>query len=324
MFRNENSTAPILPAMLLALVLLLLGAALPSLASETAGAAPDSTMSLEGKSDGTVFRSLTVEGENRVKIRFERPNLAVDLDPSTAPGLTWGSPMDVLNRTVPDLTGPLLATSKTMPSPYGPRPWMTAYRTGPVAEFTFDMKDVHRWAMLVVDSRGTEVARFEGKKNPPKQLAWDGLQLDGSPALPGLTYSYVLEAFDKAGNRRRFVGEGFGIEAYRLDDESGPRFLVSGDQWRSAAREAAPVPSTYLLETVSWINRTRGPGEPIVVTATAGTYAEAVALGDQVAAELRPLLPGDDVRVAVAAVAQPGTPQGGILDIRAGSPTTSE
>ena len=37
--------------------------------------------------------------------------------------------------------------------------------------------------MLVVDSRGTEVARFEGKKNPPKRLAWDGLQLDGSPAL---------------------------------------------------------------------------------------------------------------------------------------------
>ena len=324
MFRNENSTAPILSAILAALVLLLLGAALPSLASETAGTTPDSTMSLEGKSDGTVFRSLTVEGENRVKIRFERPDLAVDLDPSTAPGLTWGSPMDVLNRTVPDLTGPLLATSKTMPSPYGPRPWMTAYRTGPVAEFTFDMKDVHRWAMLVVDSRGTEVARFEGKKNPPKRLAWDGMQIDGSPALPGLTYSYVLEAFDKAGNRRRFVGEGFGIEAYRLDDESGPRFLVSGDQWRSAAREAAPVPSTYLLETVSWINRVSGPGEPVVVTATAGSYAEAVALGDQVAAELRPLLPGNDVRVAVAAVAQPGTPPGGILDIRSGAPVTSE
>lgn len=306
------------------LALATLFVALPCLASGTVDTAPDSTMSLEGKSDGTVFRSLTVQGENRVKISFARPDLAVDLDPSTAPGLTWGSPMDVLNRTVPDLTGPLLATSKAMPSPYGPRPWVTAYRTGPVAEFTFDMKDVHRWTLTVVDSRGTEVARFEGKKNPPERLAWDGRQLDGSPALPGLTYSYVLEAFDKAGNRRRFVGEGFGIDAYRLEGDTGNRFLVSGDQWRAAAREAAPVPSTFLLETASWINRVAGPGEPVVVTATAGSYAEAVTLGDQVAAELRPLLPGDDVRVAVAAVAQPGAPAGGILDIGTGAAPPAE
>jgi hypothetical protein len=315
MFRNATTT----PALTAVLTLLLFAGPGTAAAVETADAAPDSTLSLEGDRDGTVFRSLTVEGENRVQIRFERPDLAVDIDPSTAPGLDWGTPMDVLNRTVPDLTGPLLETSRAMPSPYGPRPWVTAYRTGSVAEFTFAMEDVDRWNLTVVDSRGTEVARFQGRKNPPERLAWDGRQLDGSPALPGLTYSYVLEAFDKAGNRRRFVGEGFGIEAYRVEDETGPRFLVSGDQWRAAAREAAPVPSVFLLETASWINRVAGPDEPILVTATAGTYAEAMALGDQVADELRPLLPGEDVRVAVAAVAQPGTPAGGILQIRTGT-----
>ena len=303
MFRNATTT----PALAAVLTLLFLPGPHAAVAVETAGNAADSTMSLEGGRDGTVFRSLTVEGETRVQIRFDRPDLAIDLDPSTAPGLDWGTPMDVLNRTVPDLTGPLLETSRAMPSPYGPRPWLTAYRTGPVAEFTFDMKDVHRWNLQVVDSRGQEVARFEGEKNPPRRLAWDGRQLDGSPALPGLTYSYVLEAFDRAGNRRRFVGEGFGVEAYRIDGEAGPRFLVSGDQWRAAAREIAPVPSAFLLEAASWINRVAGPGQPVLVTATAGTYAEAQALGDLVAEELRPLLPGDDVRVAVAAVAQPGT-----------------
>lgn len=314
MFRNATT----ITALTATLTLLVCAGPGSTAAVETADAAPDSTMALEGGRDGTVFRSLTVEGENRVQIRFERPDLTVDIDPSTAPGLDWGTPMDVLNRTVPDLTGPLLETSRTMPSPYGPRPWLSAYRTGPVAEFTFAMEDVARWNLTVVDSRGTEVARFEGKKNPPERLAWDGRQLDDSPALPGLTYSYVLEAFDKAGNRRRFVGEGFGIEAYRTDGDR-PEFLVSGDQWRTAGRRTAPVPSAFLLEAASWINRVAGPAEPVLVTATAGTYAEALALGDQVANELRPLLPGDDVRVAVAAVAQPGTPRGGILGIKVGA-----
>jgi hypothetical protein len=314
MFRNDKH----IPVLTLAFLV----CALPGLASEPAGDAADSTMTLKGKSDGTVFRSLTIQGENRVQISFERPELAIDLDPSTAPGLTWGSPMDVLNRTVPDLTGPLLATSTNLRAPYGVSPWMAAYRTGPVAQFHFDMKDVHRWNLQVVDSRGTEVARFEGKKNPPRTLDWDGRQLDGSSALPGLTYSYVLEAFDKAGNRRRFVGEGFGIEAYRMDGEKGPQFLVSGRQWQEAARHSQPVGSTFLIETASRINLRNSASDPVVITATAGTYAEAKALGDQVAAELRPHLPGDDVRVAVAAVAQPGSPVGGILHIAAGSRTS--
>lgn len=319
MFRSKNPHPVTTAIAIAALAAVCLSFPAAVRAAETEPSVPDSTMGLEGGKEGTVFRSLTVEGENRVQIHFERPELDLALDPSEAPGLTWGTPMDVLNRTVPDLTGPLLATSSHMPSPYGPRPWLSVFRTGPVAEFTFDMEDVDRWTLTVVDSRGTEVARFEGKKNPPRQLAWDGQQLDGTPALPGLTYSYVLEAFDRAGNRRRFVGKGFQVDPYRLEADAGPQFLVSGEQWKQAAREAAPVGSAYLLETASRLNLGTGPGDPILVTATAGSYAEAMALGNQVADELRPLLPGDDVRVAVAAVAQPGTPPGGILQIGAGS-----
>ena len=69
-------------------------------------AAADSTMVLEGEQEGTVFRSLTIEGENRIRIDFERPELLVELDPASAPGLSWGSSRDVLDRTVPDLVTP--------------------------------------------------------------------------------------------------------------------------------------------------------------------------------------------------------------------------
>ena len=303
---------------LLIMALALLVGPLPTdvLASETASA--DSALTLTGGQEGTVFKSLTIEGENRVQVTFDRPELVIDLDPSLAPGLTWGSSMDVLNRTVPDLTAPLLGTSTHMRSPYLIRPWLTAYQTGPVASFTTDMKDVQSWNLLVVDSRGQEVVRFAGKKNPPKKIEWDGRKQDGTMAMPGLTYSYVLEAYDKAGNKRRFVGEGFHLKAYRRDSAGGLDFLITGDQWQSAANKARPGASAYLLETASWINLKTGVDDPIAITATAGTYNEAQALGDKLAADLRPLLPGSGSRVAVFAQAQPGSPVGGVLHIRVG------
>ena len=292
----------------------------PALADETGAstAEADTSMALSSDQEGTVFRSLTIEGENRVQITFDRPELDIDLDPSQAPGLTWGSSMDVLNRTVPDLNTPLLKTSAQFRSPYRIRPWVTAFETGPVATFNSDLESVHRWTLLVVDSRGREVIQFEGKKNPPRRIEWDGRKQDGTLALPGLTYSYVLEAFDKAGNKRRFVGEGFQLKAYRRDQEESQEFLVSGDQWTAAARKAGPGASAYLLETASWLNMKTGELAPITITATAGSYAEAKALGDQVAGKLRPLLPGDSTRVAVSAIAEPGSPPGGILQIRTG------
>ena len=46
---------------------------------------------------GAPFGDLTIEGENRVRIQFERPELRIDLDPRQAPGLDLGSAMDVLD-----------------------------------------------------------------------------------------------------------------------------------------------------------------------------------------------------------------------------------
>ncbi len=68
---------------LVALILLpLLLASSVSASEPKKDAAADLT--LKGGQDGTVFRSLTVEGENRVQIRFERPELELDIDPNQA------------------------------------------------------------------------------------------------------------------------------------------------------------------------------------------------------------------------------------------------
>src|SRR5882762_8076248 len=60
-------------------------------------ATSDTSMTLRAGQSGTEFRSMTVEGEDRVHIDFGRPELNLDLDPEDVPGLSRGTAMDVLD-----------------------------------------------------------------------------------------------------------------------------------------------------------------------------------------------------------------------------------
>jgi len=286
-------------------------------------AVPDSNLVLPGGQDGTVFKSLTVEGENRVQIEFERPELNIDLDPQAAPGLAWGDALDVLDRTVPDLVAPYLAASANWRSPYTPRPWLVLFDTGALARFQPVVKGVESWSLLVVDSRGEIVREYTGEKKPPKEIAWDGRNQAGVPVTPGLTYSYVFEAYDRAGNKRRFIGDGFQLPPYRIETENGPTMLISGEQWLAAGQKNADsaAPHAYLMEAVSWLNQHTGPRDPLQIVATARTYDEAHALGQRVQVAMQPLLSGDPARLAVVARVEAGAPDGGTLLI---GPVTQE
>lgn len=293
--------------------------AAPAAAAGPSATAPaDSAMSLAGGSDGTVFHSLTVEAENRVQIEFDRPQLQVALDPATAPGLSWGSAQDVLERTSPDLVGAFLDDSARHESPYAARPWVTACRQGPVVVIRSDLEKVDRWRLTVLDSRGEEVYVLDGRKNPPREIPWDGRLPGGEAVLPGLTCSFVLEATDKAGNKRRFVGDPFEVASYRIDGDRGAEFLVAGSEWKSASRGRTATRSPYLLETASWFNLMTGPEQPIVVQATARSISEAEALGRRAIDDLRSLLPGDASRLALTTRVEAGVPGAGVLRIRGG------
>src|SRR5215471_1201304 len=56
----------------------------------------DTTMTLKGGTSGKEFRSMTIEGEDRVHVDFGRPELRLDLDPEDVPGLSRGTALDVL------------------------------------------------------------------------------------------------------------------------------------------------------------------------------------------------------------------------------------
>lgn len=284
---------------------------MPRPATSAPAAAPprtaphDSSFTLHGGQEGTDFRTLTIEGEDRVHIEFDRPPVVVDLDPSKVPGLDIGSAGDVLNRTVPDLVTPLTGLSSRERSPYVARPWLRQFASGAVAQFRPAVRGTERWKLLIANSRGQTVASFDGRGESPKEITWDGRSQSGSPVIPGLTYSYVFEAYDRAGNKRNFVGQGFTVNAYRFDTPSGPTLAC-------AARD---LKDPILLEIASWWNQANRPRDPVRVTATSRTYEEANALAQRAAQTLGARLIGDPSRVQAVAQVEPDSPEGGVLRV---------
>jgi hypothetical protein len=295
------------------------GATTPPTTGTTTSPPPeDSSYTLKGSAEGTVFKSLTVQGEDRIRYDIERPPLSIDLDPSKAPGLEWGSARDVLDRTVPDLGAPLLAGSALERSPWVGHPWLSAFASGAVARFRPELKGVVSWKLTIVNARGEAVASYQGRGEPPREIVWDGRSQGGAPVVPGLTYSYVLEAHDRAGNKRNFVGEGFKVSAYRLTTPAGPMLTFAGKELPSTdpRRPTTDTGSAPLLiEAASWINQAPNSNKVVRVTATARSYDEANALALMVARQMAPHLIGDASRLQTTAEVRPDSPEGGTVMI---------
>ena len=298
-------------------------------ANAGASASPsDSGYTLKGGQDRTDLRTLTVEGEDRVHVNIDRPTLALDLNPEAIAGLDFGTAAEVLNRTSPDLTTAYLQASSEARSPYTGRPWLQQFASGAVARFQPDVRGTERWKLTVADSRGGTVAQFSGKGDPPKEITWDGRSLSGEPVMPGITYSYVFEAIDRAGNKRNFVGQGFSLSAYRLDGAGGPVLVFSGQSLTAGAdagaggygagAAASSATPPILLEAASLLNQSSRVSQPIQVTASARSYDQANALARQVTAALSDLTLGDPSRVVPVAHVVPDAPAAGTVRIALG------
>jgi len=275
-------------------------------------------MVLKGGDEGTVFRTLTVQGEDRIHIEVERPVLRLDMNPAKAPGLDRGTVADVLDRTTPDLQAPLLASTARDGSPWVAHPWLSHFPSAAVARFQPAVSRVERWKLLVVNARAESVAVFQGEGDPPKEIDWDGRATDGSPVLPGASYSYVFEARDKAGNKRHFVGEGFRVDAFRYDTSEGPTLVFAGSElarpggtpW--GADEAPPI----VMQVASELNQ--GPVDRTVrIEVTARSTEEANALGRRIMRWMSPHLLGDPARLETVGFVASDAPVGAAVKVSA-------
>lgn len=272
--------------------------------------ASDSTMVLEGGATGTAFKSLRVEGEDRIRIEFERPSLNLPVDPLSAPGLEWESIDDVLAHGGPDLIEPFVQHSLVDRRVHFARPWLDEFSFNGVARFRPAMEGVESWRLVIANSAGDAVATFDGKGKPPREITWDGRSTDGVPVPPGLTYSYVFEAVDRAGNKRNIVGDGFQLPAYRLATNQGMVLLFAGDELKNPAHSGGSV-SPILLEAASWLNQYGVGRTTIRVEAIGRSFEDSKELADTVVNTLIPLIVADPVRLQPVTTVDPNAPAGG-------------
>ncbi|NIO28568.1 MAG: hypothetical protein GTO29_08445 [Candidatus Latescibacteria bacterium] len=287
-------------------------------AKTEAQAAQDSTMKLRGGEEGTVFKSLKIEGEDRIRIKFERPELILSLEPGTAPGLEWKSIHAVLDRDMLDFFTPFLARSAGVRRQCFARPWLDHLSTNGVARFRPALEGVDRWRLLVANSKGETVASFEGKGKPPKEIVWDGRSLEGKPVPPGLVYSYVLEAYDRAGNKRNFVGDGFELPSYMVNLPEGLMMLFSGEELSRSQRGpygAAAPPPEILLEVANYLNQEQGIDASVRIEVSARTFDDANRLAKEIIEQLTPILLGDVLRVQPVTNIQPDAPEQGTIAV---------
>jgi hypothetical protein len=214
-------------------------------------------------------------------------------------------------------------------SPYLARPWLRQLSSGAVATFRPEIDGVERWKLVVVNSRGEPVASFNGQGRPPREILWDGRSANGALAVePGRTYSSVFEAYDRAGNKRNFVGPGFVVSGYRLESR-GPMMVFTGEglfgnRERSGRLDPTvdPMPGgdsggvpPLLLEAASWLNQWERVSQPIRVTAAARNFEDASALAGAVARALGSLVIGGATRIQTVNTVEADAPPGGTVKI---------
>ena len=299
-------------------------AAEPAANTPAAPASSDSSYTIKGGQERTDLKSLTVEGEDRVHVDIERPPLTLALDASKVQGLVQGDAKDILDRVAPDLTTGYYAATAQDRSPYTARPWLRQFASGAVARFQPAVKGVERWKLTVADSRGQAVRVYQGEGDPPKEIVWDGRGTNGAGVSPGVTYSYVFEAKDKAGNKRNFVGDGFRVSAYRLDGPEGPTLVFSGRELVMPVTGAAGLyggagasrpTAAILLEAASWLNQSAGVTRGVRVTATGRTMEQANSLAKQVATALAANTIGDPARIQTIPEVTADVPDGGTVRV---------
>ena len=273
--------------------------------------ASDSTMAIPAGVDGVDLGAFTVEGEDRIRIEFERPVLDLALDPRSVGGLDRSRPDDIVERKPLDTTTAYLRTGTRSLDPLTTRPWARTLVYEDIVRLKPKLEDVARWRLTISDAAGREVSRYGGTGNPPDELVWDGMTISGHPAWPGETYVHAFDIEDHAGNRRRFNGKGFVMPPFASTRNDSLQLVVAG----RPGRRSALAPLT-MLELADWINQHATLDTEVRLETLARSYPEAESMAGSARDALAETMAGNPARLRMIARVDPAAPAGGILTVR--------
>jgi hypothetical protein len=178
---------------------------------ESAGPAKKTSGSLD---------DVTVTGEDKLKVKSEKPLLEIKMNLNEAVLSTLDTEKKFLEKS-PELSVLRDAVPKILASPQVAFPYLSVFVKEPIANFSLKAMafDTATWELIVTDSKGKTFKKFEGKGKPPEVIEWSGRNTANKMINVGNPYSYLINLLNQAGNPRTIIGSPFVIH-YLVHQES--------------------------------------------------------------------------------------------------------
>ncbi len=86
------------------------------------------------------------------------------------------------------------------------KPQIADYQTGTLKQATFDLKpqartDIKNWTLDITDKGGNVIRSYTGKGVPPRQISWDGKDVNGNVVTGGIFANYNFRTVDVRGEQ---------------------------------------------------------------------------------------------------------------------------
>ena len=117
-------------------------------------------VSLSRDPNASPLRTLTIEGEDKISIEFGRPEIGMDLDPRSAPGLGWIETWDQI-AFFPALTSRTALDSAV----HLGTPWIQSLAQDDVVVFRPEAPEMNSWRLTIVDVEGNRVSKVKVERS---------------------------------------------------------------------------------------------------------------------------------------------------------------
>ena len=172
------------------------------------------------KSTGEDISNMIIEGENRLQVHGQIPELSWNVDayrdvPEALRDYVLLGELKSPSINQPPLTLPSKSTLQKTATP-----WLHDIYEAPILTLNFKSETQvlkPKWVFVVKDSHGKPFYEINKASKLPEQIVWDGVGSNGKPLHVGFDYSYLMTIIDEAGNPKRFAGKPFRLNSFRFE-----------------------------------------------------------------------------------------------------------
>lgn len=205
--------------------------------------------------------NMIIEGESRLKVKPQIPELAWNVNPYENVGDLMKENNVITEFKAPAVNHPPLSLPEKSLSDKTASPWLSRFYEPPLITLktraTAQQTAKQEWAFLIKDSKGKIFYEQKGRGLLPEELEWAGFGDNREPIHVGYDYTYTLSLQDEGGNPQRFSGKPFRVPAFRYESGKLVMMLDPNALFEDAASTQLTEEGLKLLTEVKDAIRTR-------------------------------------------------------------------